>query len=472
MIKNSSCFGKKSKNGSTSTKSSMNPNYSTNLFPSNVVSNYPSNNLTQKYLPKKFEDETIKNIMFIQNDKKEMGNNEISKFHENYAPNMIVKQNTENIEKLNIQEEMPNNQSSTFFMKNQNYSQGQIKNIINYMNKMLQEQLSRNQIQMNKMLQEQNMNHQIQMNKMLQEQNMSHQNQMNKILQQQNMINQIQMNKQIQYIKEDFQNKINLVNNELSTNKNDLTSTKSELSTTINKLKEVYNKIEKMNNSYEQSIKEVKNNINDLKLYFELNASTEDKYISLINKIIEIINTMTEEVWKNKVYLNNQIKTQNYETKSLKDEILFLKKKINDLQGIIIGLKLIKILLKKIIDSCFERIFLSSDFKIRFAFVKAEKYINMVHVANRMIEILIKTNHIVHINGEMHPLFDLVSSNTTYGDILNILKQSFVKQNDIFLIKELLEEKGLYEQNCLEDIIGKDVELKELINEFQNYNYL
>ena len=46
----------------------------------------------------------------------------------------------------------------------------------------------------------------------------------------------------------------------------------------------------------------------------------------------------------------------------------------------------------------------------------------MVNVANRMIEILIKTSHIVHINREIHPLFDLISPNTTYGDILNILK--------------------------------------------------
>jgi hypothetical protein len=115
---------------------------------------------------------------------------------------------------------------------------------------------------------------------------------------------------------------------------------------------------------------------------------------------------------------------------------------------------------------------LSSDFKIRYALPKEQKYTNMKNVANRMIEILIKTNHIVYINGEIHPLFDLISPNTTYGDILNILKQSFVKQNDIVLIKELLDEKGLYEKNCLEDIIGKDVELKELINEFQNYNNL
>ena len=449
MKKNSS-FGQNSKNGSTSTKSSKNPNHSTNLFPSNIVSNYPSNIFTQNYLPIKIADEAEKKIKLIQNDKKEMGNNEMSKFHANYTPNMVVMQNPENIEKLNYQEEMPNNPNSTFYMNNQNDRQGQIKNIINYMNKMLQEQNMSHQIQMNKMLQEQNMNHKIQMNKMLQEQDMSH---------------QIQMNKHIQYIREDFQNNIKLVNNEL-------TKTKNELTTTKNKLKEVYNKIEKMNNSYEQSIKEVKNNINDLKLNFELNVSTEDKFISLINKIIAIINTMSEEVWKNQDYLNNQIKNQNNETKSLEDEILFLKKKINDLQGIIIGRKLIKILLKKIIDNCFEKIFLSSDFKIRYVLPKEQKYINMVNVANRMIEILIKTNHIVYINGEIHPLFDLISPNTTYGDILNILKQSFVKQNDIVLIKELLDEKGLYEKNCLEDIIGKDVELKELINEFQNYNNL
>ena len=167
MKKNSS-FGQNSKNGSTSTKSSKNPNHSTNLFPSNIVSNYPSNNFTQHYLPIKIADEAKKKIMLIQNDKKEMGNNEMSKFHANYTPNMVVMQNPENIEKLNYQEEMPNNPNSTFYMNNQNDRQGQIKNIINYMNKMLQEQNMSHQIQMNKMLQEQNMSHQIQLNKHIQ----------------------------------------------------------------------------------------------------------------------------------------------------------------------------------------------------------------------------------------------------------------------------------------------------------------
>lgn len=37
------------------------------------------------------------------------------------------------------------------------------------------------------------------------------------------MSNQIQMNKQLQFIREDFQNKIKLINNELTTNKNELT---------------------------------------------------------------------------------------------------------------------------------------------------------------------------------------------------------------------------------------------------------
>ena len=71
MKKNSS-FGQNSKNGSISTKSSKNPNHSTNLFPSNIVSNYPSSNFTQNYLPIKISDEAKKKIMLIQNDKKEM----------------------------------------------------------------------------------------------------------------------------------------------------------------------------------------------------------------------------------------------------------------------------------------------------------------------------------------------------------------------------------------------------------------
>ncbi len=55
-------------------------------------------------------------------------------------------------------------------------------------------------------------------------------------------------------------------------------------------------------------------------------------------------------------------------------------------------------------------------------FVRDKKYINMINVANRMIEALIKTNYLVQINGEINPLYGIISSNTTYGDILNILK--------------------------------------------------
>lgn len=68
--------------------------------------------------------------------------------------------------------------------------------------------------------------------------------------------------------------------------------------------------------------------------------------------------------------MNNQIQNKNNEIKSLKDEILFLKKRINGLQGIIIGWKLINILLKKILDNYFEKIILSLDFKIKQAFVR------------------------------------------------------------------------------------------------------
>lgn len=39
----------------------------------------------------------------MQNYKKEMGNNKMPKFHENYLPNIIAMQNQENIEKENYQ---------------------------------------------------------------------------------------------------------------------------------------------------------------------------------------------------------------------------------------------------------------------------------------------------------------------------------------------------------------------------------
>ena len=93
-------------------------------------------------------------------------------------------QNQENIERENYQVEMSNNRSSTYYIKNKNGNQEQIKHIINYINKMFQEQMMSNHFQMKKI--------------------------------------QFQMNNQMQHIREDYQNKIKLVNNVLTTTKKEL----------------------------------------------------------------------------------------------------------------------------------------------------------------------------------------------------------------------------------------------------------
>jgi len=56
------------------------------------------------------------------------------KFYENYPHNMIVIQNPENIKNANYHQSI-----FYFYIKNQNESKEQIKYIINYINKKMQE---------------------------------------------------------------------------------------------------------------------------------------------------------------------------------------------------------------------------------------------------------------------------------------------------------------------------------------------
>ena len=170
-----------------------------------------------------------------------------------------------------------------------------------------------------------------------------------------------------------------------------------------------------------------------------------------------------------KDYFKREIQNNTVEINQLKKQISALKEKINMLQGILIGRKLMKIIVKKIYEHCFENIVISSNKKyieiIKVTY-KERKYSKMMEIANRILKALYETNHINTIDGEINQIIDIINSKTTYGQILEICKKSFFKKNDADTIRNLFNEIKIYDINCKEEIIDKDQELKELLNNY------
>ena len=78
-----------------------------------------------------------------------------------------------------------------------------------------------------------------------------------------------------------------------------------------------------------------------------------------------------------------------------------------------------------------------------------------------------KKNKIIHIDGEINKIIDIINDKTTYGDILNLVKDS-LKQNDFQNILDLLKENLLLNEICKDDIIGIDQDLYDIINKPKN----
>ena len=78
-----------------------------------------------------------------------------------------------------------------------------------------------------------------------------------------------------------------------------------------------------------------------------------------------------------------------------------LKSKVKELQEYLIGHKLIKLLLRKIIEKCFEsfHIFIDENkiYQIKDVKLTNNKYIRMINVVNKILKVLHDTNKIIHI---------------------------------------------------------------------------
>ena len=173
-----------------------------------------------------------------------------------------------------------------------------------------------------------------------------------------------------------------------------------------------------------------------------------------------------------KFYLNETIKENKEEIGRLKKEIDVLKKRIKELQDIIISRKIIKIILKKIIINCFESYSFAKEDKkyyIKDVKLKKKEYNGMVKVVNNLINTIYKENKIIHIEGAINRIIDILNTETTYGDLLNIC-ETILEKNDLSKIKQLFKDKIITFENCYPEIIEDDLEMKKILEEFSKKN--
>ena len=185
---------------------------------------------------------------------------------------------------------------------------------------------------------------------------------------------------------------------------------------------------------------------------------------------IELLKQKLKFLEENLCQLKNDVDEKNQnnikEISRLEKEIQELKERINELQNLFVGRKLIKIILKIIIEYCFQN-YSATGTTINVQRLKNEKYVPYKKIANNLIEIILKKNKIIHIDGEINKIIDIINDKTTYGDILNLVKDS-LKQNDFQNILDLLKENLLLNEICKDDIIGTDQDLYDIINKPKN----
>lgn len=288
-----------------------------------------------------------------------------------------------------------------------------------------------------------------------------------------------QMTKEINYLK----------NKEVNSNTQiyQMTTQISQMTKEIDhlKIKEVnsndqLNIIKNDKKELDQKIEEMKLQINDLRA-FDIRIIKNLNEFEEVFKCININNLINDKNLKNEIkLLNDKLKIlenslclikEDVSKKNKKNieeiirlekEIKELKIKIKELQNVLVGRKLIKIILKIIIENCFKNYY-SIGNTINVQELKNQKYCPFKKIANNLIDIILKNNKIIHINDEINQIIDIINNKTTYGDILNLIKDS-LKQNDYENILKLLNEKLLFNEICKEQLIGPDEDLSIIIN--------
>ena len=262
------------------------------------------------------------------------------------------------------------------------------------------------------------------------------------------------LNTQMFKMSKEFKTKENNLNTQIDIIKNDKKALNEKfegMKIEMNNLRAFDERIIKKFNEMDEAVKSI-----NIPLINNENLSTQIEFLKQKLKFLEenLCQLKNDVVQKNQ----NNIK----EISRLKKEIQELKERINELQNLFVGRKLIKIILKIIIEYCFQN-YSATGTTIHVQELKDKKYIPYKKIANNLIEIILKKNKIIHIDGEINKIIDIINDKTTYGDILNLVKDS-LKQNDFQNILDLLKEKSLFNQICKDQIIGKDEDLNAIIN--------
>ena len=293
---------------------------------------------------------------------------------------------------------------------------------------------------------------------------------MNKIvqnLQQKDKSNSLIINRLQQ---ENDNNKVTIKN--MNENITNLQEENKRLDKDIKKIKLENSNFQKELTNLNNHIDQIDKIIKDIQERLDLNGKTENELNSQLNNINKIIkDILNNEIESMKEILNTKIDRLIKENDELREILKQLEKKVNELQAIIIGRKLIKFLIKMIIKNCFINFKINSNSKgvleIYDPLFKIGNYSQMVKVVNNLIEIITTTNGINHIIDDINKYITIINKYTKFEDILKICESSLdnFKKNDIELIKNLLIEKSLLDANVYQELIGKDEKLNNLLLE-------
>ena len=177
-----------------------------------------------------------------------------------------------------------------------------------------------------------------------------------------------------------------------------------------------------------------------------------------MNEIKDIFNSKTEKLQKENIILKESLKQK--------------ENKMNEFQGIIIGRKLIKIIIKAIIKDCFINFQILENekgiYSIYNVTLKNKKYFPMIKIINNLIEAITSTNGIIHLIGAISKSITIINQNSTFEDIINICQMAIenIKKNDIDAIKVLFIEKSILNNNVYKEIVGKDPKMIDLLSKY------
>jgi hypothetical protein len=204
-------------------------------------------------------------------------------------------------------------------------------------------------------------------------------------------------------------------------------------------------KIDSVNSNIIGRLDNVELNMKELKEIKDkmiLNIQQDNNQLEQINHILQILDKIIADIDTMKLYVNGKIKENKEEIGKLMKEIDILKERIKELQNIIVSRKIIKILLKKIINNCFDSYTIVNENKKYHIYdvkLKEKKYKSMINVANNLFDAIYKENKIL-------------------------------EKDDLSKIKDLFDEKIINLTKCYPEIIEDDIELKKILGELSNTN--